>query len=192
MSPPLRPAVTCVFAAAVSAATAAATAPQISNNQSGSAKSSIVVHPCSLSPSRHVTIDKQDSRPNPESSRSSKQLSKRSKTSDGPFAASSRVSAPTSANMKAVPEAVPGAIFTFASAVSALDTSSTLTSGAAGAAKESAIVVDSSANRKGGKRSAAYERLKSKLWTKLHTKFRRETQPAVDVELLKVVFDRYA
>ena len=94
------------------------------------------------------------------------------------------------ATMKAVSDVIPGEGATFAQLLAA--SPSPFAADAASAAKKSAVTSASSHPVKSDQKSPAYELLKSKLWSKLHTKFRRETQPAVDVELLKVVFDRYA
>ncbi len=180
--PVLRPVVPCVFAAAVSAANASTSGPQECGASSFVAASSTAVHPLSLSPTRRTQADKHDKRPASASARSWKQASKRPKTSDTAFAVpSSRVPASASSSAMPAPDTIAGDVSAFASVNGASPS----------LVPPAAVVASSSQNLKVDKESPGYELLKSKLWSKLHTKFRREAQPAVDIGLLKIVFNRY-
>jgi hypothetical protein len=185
--PILRPAMSCVFAAAIAAANAVSSDAQAPGSSSLLANSS-AVHPLSLSPARHIQAEKQDKRPGSASARSSKQSFKRSKNSDAPFAVpSGRAPASTSSNSKVAPDISKSEVSADASVNRA---SHTLAASASVVDKRSSVAASSSHNLKAHKESPGYEPLKSKLWSKLHTKFRRETQPAVDIDLLKIVFNR--
>ncbi len=186
--PVVRPAASCIFAAAVSSANASTSHHQAQLNSATLANSNAAIHPCSLSPARQSRAEKQGKHPNLASARVLNQQSKRLKASDRTCADPSKyLSAPDLSSSKVVPDVTPGELFTFASRKDAL----TAPPIAADHAKKSPIVATgSSENVKVAKKSPAYEHLKSKLWSKLHTKFRRETQPAVDIDLLKIVFNR--
>ncbi len=186
--PVVRPAISCVFAAAISAANASTSDHQAGGGLASLANSAASVHPCSLSPARHTKAEKQSKGVNPATTRTLNRQSKRAKTSEGLSTVSSNhlpAAAPTHA--KAVSDFVSGALSTFASCK---DSSAAQSAAADVAPQKTPHVAGSSENFKDGKKSPAYEQLKSKLWSKLHTKFRRETQPAVDVDLLKIVFNR--
>lgn len=185
--PILRPSMSCVFAAAIAAANALSSGAQAPGSSSLLANSS-AVHPLSLSPARHIQAEKQDKRPGSAIARSSKQSFKRSNNSDAVFAVpSGRAPASTSSNSKVAPDVIKSEVSADASVNRA---SHTLAAAASVADKRSSVSASSSHNVKAHKESPGYEPLKSKLWSKLHAKFRRETQPAVDIDLLKIVFNR--
>ncbi len=186
--PVLRPVVACVFAAAVSAANDSSSGLQASGSASHLASSSAAVHPLSLSPARHTQTEMSDKRTVSASARSSKQPVKRTKSSDASFAVpSSRISVSASTNSKASSNVITGEVSTFASVT---DAPRTLVADTVVVPKKSAAIASSSQNLKIDKQSPGYEQLKSKLWSKLHTKFRRETQPAIDIDLLRTVYNR--
>lgn len=185
--PALRPAAPCVFAVAVSAANAPTSHLQALDSDSFAVNPNAGVHPCSLSPTRGKNVDKQDKQANSSSGRLPKKPLKRSKTPDATFLVPSGQASTT---MKAVSDVIPGEGATFAQLLAA--SPSPFAADAASAAKKSAVTSASSHPVKSDQKSPAYELLKSKLWSKLHTKFRRETQPAVDIDLLKIVFNRCA
>ncbi len=179
--PVVRPAVSCIFSAAIFAANVSTTNSQVPDNSGIHANSTAAVHPRSLSPARQSKVEKQGKGPNPASARV-----QQFKASEGPNADSSH-HLPSSAlsNPKIVSDIAPGDLSTFASCKHASVTP------AADVSQKFPIVVSSSSENKNDlKKSPAYEHLKSKLWSKLHSKFRRETQPAVDVDVLKLVYNR--
>jgi hypothetical protein len=184
----VRPAVSCIFTAAISAANASTCNPHAEVNLATLANSTAAVHPCSLSPTRKSKLEKQGKSHNSASVRFLKQQSKRLKASEGPLAVSANhLLASALPSSQVVSDVIRGDLTTFAFCKGTSATPSI----AADVAKLPPIVsAGSSGIVKSVKKSSAYELLKSKLWSKLHTKFRRETQPPVDVVQLKIVFNR--
>jgi hypothetical protein len=153
----LRPAAPCVFASAISATHASARDSLAPGNAAAIHGTSAVVHPCSLSPSRHVKVEVHDKRPNSASVRPSTHAKRLKKTS--------------------------------AAEISGEQTACPADPNGSRTATKSSAVARAAAQVKVANKSPAYELLKSKLWSKLHSKFRREAVPAIDVDLLKIVFN---